>query len=93
MSFGEAGLRRLWALPNLRWLAITQFLTQMTFYSTVIVAFQSERGLNLTEMFLLESLLSLTIFLFEVPTGILADRPALRHRAGGAVGLRQRPAL
>lgn len=78
LAISGTPMAQLWALPNLRWLAITQFLTQMTFYSTVTVAFQSGRGLNMTEIFLLESLLSLVIFLFELPTGILADRLGYR---------------
>jgi predicted MFS family arabinose efflux permease len=72
-------LRALWQHRNLRVLAVTAFLTQMTFYSAVVVAFQAERGLSMTEMFLLESLLSLVIFLCEVPTGILADRLGYRR--------------
>lgn len=79
ISFGGAPFRELWALPNLRWLAVTRFLTEMTFYSTVIVAFQTGRGLNMTSMFLLESLLSLAVFLFEVPSGMLADRLGYRR--------------
>ncbi len=71
--------RMLWAISNVRWLALTQFLTQFTLYSTVIVAFQTSRGLSLTEMFLLESLISLVIFVFEIPTGILADRLGYRR--------------
>lgn len=43
-------VRALWAYPNLRVLALTRFLTQMTFYSTVIVAFQSGRGLSILGM-------------------------------------------
>lgn len=64
----------LWRVHNVRWLAVIKFLTNLTFYSTVIVAFQTQRGLNYTEMFWLESVLSAALFLFEVPTGVLADK-------------------
>lgn len=59
---------------NIRWLALIQFLTNLTFYSTVIVAFQSGRGLTYTEIFWMESILSAAVFLGEVPAGLLADR-------------------
>lgn len=70
--------RRLWSVPNVRWLTIIQFFAELTLYSTVIVRFQSERGLNYTAMFALESLLSLAVFAFEVSTGVLADRLGYR---------------
>lgn len=66
-------------IRNLRWLALTQFLTNLTFYSTVIVAFETSRGLTYTEIFALESVLSAAIFLLEVPTGVLADRWGYRR--------------
>lgn len=78
-TVGGVPLRTLLSYPNVRWLAITRFLSEMTFYSTVIVAFQTGRGLNMTEIFLLESLLALVIFLAEIPTGILADRLGYRR--------------
>lgn len=40
----------------------------------VIVLFFQENGLNLSEVFLLQSLFSLALLLFEVPTGYLSDR-------------------
>ncbi len=43
--------RALLMIPNLRLLAMVQFLTNLTFYSTVIVAYQTERGRNGTRIF------------------------------------------
>lgn len=61
-------------VPNIRWLAVSRFFTSLIFYSTVIVAFESSRGLNYTGIFSMESILSLAIFVFEMPTGVWADR-------------------
>lgn len=71
--------RTLLRIPNVRTLALTQFLTSLIFYSTVIVAFEQSRGLDYTQMFLLESALAAAILLFEVPTGLLADRWGYRR--------------
>lgn len=66
--------RDLLLIPNVRRLAAARFLTNVCFYSTVIVAFETSRGLNYTGMFGMESVLSLAMFAFEVPTGVWADR-------------------
>lgn len=66
-------------IHNVRWLAVVKFLTNLIFYSTVIVAFEASRGLRFTGMFGLESVLSAAIFLFEVPTGVWADRLGYRR--------------
>jgi MFS family permease len=70
--------RELWSLHNLRWLVLIRFLANVIFYSTVIVQYESSRGLNFTEMFLLESIISLAALVFAVPTGILADQLGYR---------------
>jgi MFS family permease len=62
-----------------RWLLLAQFLTNMAFFSTVIVAFEASRGLTYTEIFALESVLAAAIFVLEVPTGVLADRWGYRR--------------
>ena len=69
---------RLLAIPNVRRLAEARFLANIYFYSAVIVRFESSRGLNYTQMFLLESVLSLTIWLLDIPTGVWADRLGYR---------------
>src|SRR5215469_14264667 len=66
--------RQLWSFHNIRWLVLIRFLANVIFYSTVIVQYESSRGLNFTEMFMLESIISLTALVFNVPTGILADQ-------------------
>ena len=66
-------------LHNIRWLAVIRFLTNLSFYSTVMVAFQTQRGLEYTGMFAMESIISAAAFLFEVPTGVWGDRLGFRR--------------
>ena len=70
---------RLLSLPNVRRLAESRILTNMYFYSAVLVKFETSRGLNFTEIFLLESVLSLSIWLLDIPTGVFADRLGYRR--------------
>src|SRR5579875_607291 len=74
--FGE--YRTVWRVRELRLLALSRLCASMIFYSTVMVIFQRERGLDFTQMFLLESILSLAALLFDVPTSVLADRIGYR---------------
>jgi MFS family permease len=66
-------------LPTIRWLVLSRFCANIFFYSTTIVLFQQQRGLNLTAMFLMESFLSGAIWIADVPTSIWADRFSYRH--------------
>jgi MFS family permease len=59
---------------NIRWLVVSRFFADLFFYSTTIVLFQQQRGLNFTQMFLMESIISASIWLFDIPTGVWADR-------------------
>ncbi|MET3698284.1 predicted MFS family arabinose efflux permease [Bacillus oleivorans] len=59
---------------NILILSLATFLYSLTFYTTIFTLFLVERGLNYVEIFLLESILSASIVLFEVPSGVLADR-------------------
>jgi MFS family permease len=66
--------RELLRVPLLRWLVITRFFGDLFFYSTTMVLFEQQRGLNFTEMFLMEAILSGAILLADVPTSIWAER-------------------
>ena len=66
-------------IPNIRWLVISRFLADLFFYSTTIVVFQHQRGLNFTQMFLMESIISATVWLADIPTGAWADRFGYRR--------------
>ena len=66
-------------IPNIRWLVISRFFADLFFNSTTIVVFQHQRGLDFTQMFLMESIISATVWLADIPTGALADRFGYRH--------------
>jgi len=55
-------------------LSIMNFFLNLFFLSPIAVFFFQQRGLNYFQIISLESILVLFIFLFEVPTGILADK-------------------
>jgi MFS family permease len=76
MSFltGAGSARDLWSNRTICWLLCSRFFAALFFYSTTIVLFQQERGLNFTEMFLMESVLSAAIWCADIPTSVLADR-------------------
>jgi len=74
-------------IPNVRRLAEARLLTNTCFYSAVIVQFESSRGLNFTQMFLLESVLSLANWLLDIPTGVWADRLGYRRLLVASSGL------
>ncbi len=67
------------AILNIRWLIISRFFADLFFYSTTIVLFQHQRGLNFTQMFLMESIISATVWLADIPTGAWADRFGYRR--------------
>src|SRR6266567_3902988 len=71
--------RELWSIHNIRWLVIIHFLANIIFFSTVIVRFESSRGLNFTQMFMLESIISVAALVFDIPTGIWADQFGYRR--------------
>lgn len=55
-------------------LSLMNFFLHLFFLSPVVVFFYQQRGLNYFQILALESVLALFIFLFEVPTGIFADK-------------------
>jgi MFS family permease len=51
------------------------FLKNLQFFGSLAVPFYLQRlGMDYTRMFLLETVFSVFLFLFEVPTGVIADR-------------------
>ncbi len=62
-------------LTNIRLLYAFNFLKSLQFFGSVAVAFYTVRlGFSYTQMFALEALFSVLLFLFEVPTGVVADK-------------------
>ncbi len=74
-----ATYRELWSIHNVRWLFIARLLANIIFYSTVMVQYEASRGLNFTEMFALESIISAAAWVCEIPTGIWADQMGYRR--------------
>lgn len=48
--------------------------SNLLFFIPIDVLFFQERGLNLTQVFTIQAVFSLGIVLFEMPTGVIADR-------------------
>ena len=60
---------------NLTLLYVQNFFRNLTIFGAVAVPFYLHRaGLDFTRMFILESIFSVGLILFEVPTGFIADR-------------------
>ncbi len=71
--------RDLLTIRNLRWLLLSHLCADLYFYSTTIVLFQQQRGLNFAGMFAMESILSIAILVADIPTSIWADRFGYRR--------------
>ncbi len=60
---------------NLALLYLFSFFKSLQFFGAVAVPFYLHRiGLDYTRMFLLEAIFSFAMILFEIPTGVIADR-------------------
>lgn len=53
---------------------IMSFCNSLVFFAPVAIMLRTTKGVTVSQFFLLQALLSVGIFLFEIPTGILADR-------------------
>ena len=53
---------------------ILHFCNSLVFFAPVAVLLRTTKGVTLSQFFMLQALLSVVIFLLEIPTGILADR-------------------
>lgn len=58
---------------NIPLIALFKFLRSALFLMPVIVLFFQDRGLDMTQVFILQSIFAVGILLFEVPTGYLGD--------------------
>jgi len=58
---------------NILLLTIISFMYSLTFHNVIYTLFLRERGFSFTQIFLLETALSMAIFVFEIPSGYLAD--------------------
>src|SRR3990167_9731086 len=61
-------------MDNTKKLAIVTFFSNLYFYNHIGTLYQQTRGLNLLQVSSIWSIIVGTIFLAEVPTGVLADK-------------------
>jgi len=62
-------------LNNIQKMYISTFLSNLTFFGPIAVPFFLDWGhLDYARIFILESIYMLSIFVFEVPTGVIADK-------------------
>ena len=56
-------------------LYLFSFIKSLHFFGSLAVPFYLQRlGFSYTQMFLMETIFSVCLFLFEVPTGVIADK-------------------
>lgn len=67
-------LKRLSNLSNVEKLAVVTFFQNLYLYSHVGALYQQSRGLSLLQINSIWSIIVATIFLAEVPTGVIADK-------------------
>ena len=53
---------------------IMSFCNSLVFFAPVAILLRTTKGVTVSQFFLLQALLSVMIFVFEIPTGILADK-------------------
>ena len=67
-------MKKLLEMDNTKKLAIVTFFSNLYFYNHIGTLYQQTRGLNLLQVSSIWSIIVATIFLAEVPTGVLADK-------------------
>lgn len=55
-------------------LDMVSFLNGLVFYAPVALLVRTNVGVTMAQFFVLQAILSLTVFLFEIPAGVLTDR-------------------
>jgi len=68
-------------------LNLVHFFLNLFFISPIAIFFYKERGLDCVQVLMLESILALFIFLFEVPTGIFADKFSRKSSIIAGIGV------
>lgn len=59
---------------NVFLLCIIAFLQGLVFYGPVAILYRQSRGISLNDIFIIETIFVILIFLFEVPWGYIADK-------------------
>ena len=64
---------------NIDGLDLVSFLNGLVFYAPVALLVRTNAGVTMAQFFVLQAVLSLTIFLFEIPTGMITDRVGYKN--------------
>ena len=64
---------------NIDRLDILSFLNGLVFYAPVALLVRTNAGVTMAQFFVLQAILSLTVFLFEIPTGMLTDKVGYKN--------------
>jgi len=59
---------------NLTLFTLFYFFSNMMIIGPILIPFLKEKGLSYSEIFFLQSIFSVAVLLFEVPTGVIADK-------------------
>lgn len=59
---------------NIDRLDILSFLNGLVFYAPVALLVRTDAGVTTAQFFVLQAILSLTVFVFEIPTGVITDK-------------------
>ena len=57
-----------------RLLLLTNFLNGLCFYAPVALLVRTQNGISVSQFFILQMILSISIFLTEIPAGFLSDK-------------------
>ncbi|MBE6082491.1 MAG: MFS transporter [Tissierellaceae bacterium] len=63
---------------NIHILCIIAFLQGLVFYGPISTLFRQNRGLSLNDIFVIETVYVILLFIFEIPWGYIADRIGYR---------------
>ena len=72
---------------NIDRLDVLAFLNGLVFYAPVALLVRTYAGVTMAQFFVLQAVLSLTVFLFEIPTGILTDKIGYKNTMVLAQGI------
>lgn len=64
---------------NIDRLDIVSFLNGLVFYAPVALLVRTNAGVTMAQFFVLQAILSLTVLLFEIPTGMITDRVGYKN--------------
>lgn len=72
---------------NIDRLEMLAFFNGLVFYAPVALLVRTHAGVTMAQFFVMQAVLSLTVFLFEIPTGMLTDRIGYKNTMVLAQGI------